>query len=135
MRPELQTRTLLGPADPARGVPVPPRRLSAPDLIALAEASAISTTAAEGTAAALAEPIGNAAARGTGGPPRLRPRRGRRLVLAGVVTAVAVAGAAVARPSHPDGAGAGPAAPAAAVGPVVVPVAYQLDGNASAAGP
>jgi hypothetical protein len=136
MRAELQTRTLLGPADPARGAPAPPRRLSATDLIALAEASVGSTTkaAAKASAAAPAQPVIKAAAWGRTGPPRLRPRLGRRLVLAGVVTAVAVAGVALARPSHPDGAGVGSAGPAAAAGPVVAPVAYQLDANAPAAG-
>ncbi|MDO3703551.1 CU044_5270 family protein [Micromonospora sp. C28SCA-DRY-2] len=99
---EERTRTLLGPADPARHSTIAPPRLSAHDLIVRAEA--------------VAEPAAH----------HRHARPTRRLVLtAGALTA-AVGAAAIVQtfgPSTPDTSGiAGP--PGADPGVVLVPVAY-----------
>lgn len=102
---EERTRTLLGPADPARHSTIAPPRLSAHDLIVRAEA--------------VAEPTAQ----------HRRARPTRRLVLtAGALTA-AVGAAAIVQTfgqSSPDTLGiAGP--PGADPGVVLVPVAYGSD--------
>lgn len=109
---EQQTRTLLGPADPARNTAVALPRLSARDLIARAEASA--------------EPVVG----------RRHARPTRRLVLAAGAVAAAAGAAAVIRTfdtSTPDSPKiASP--PGAEPGVVLVPVAYQFDTDAPPAG-
>ncbi|TDB78479.1 CU044_5270 family protein [Micromonospora sp. KC723] len=99
---EERTRTLLGPADPARHSTIAPPRLSAHDLIVRAEA--------------IAEPVAHSR--------QARPTR--RLVLTAGTLAVAVGAAAIAQtfgPSSPDTSGiASP--PGADPGVVLVPVAY-----------
>ncbi|MEV0427165.1 CU044_5270 family protein [Micromonospora sp. NPDC050495] len=104
-----RTRTLLGPADPARTAAVAPPRVSAHDLI----------NQAGGTAMAA----------------RRRPvRPTRRLVLAAGTLAVAAGAVAVLQPFDrpaPDG----PRGSGSAAGPVLVPVAYQFAADPPAAGP
>ncbi|MGC5020708.1 CU044_5270 family protein [Micromonospora sp. DT47] len=109
---EQRTRTLLGPVDPARNTAVAPPRLSARDLLDRAEASA--------------EPVVS----------RRHARPTRRLVLtAGTLAVVAGASAIV----HTFDASTQDASkivspPGAQPGMVLVPVAYQFDSNAYAAG-
>jgi hypothetical protein len=109
---EQRTRTLLGPADPARNTAIAPPRLSARDLIARAEATA--------------EPVVG----------RRHARPTRRLVLTTGAVAVAAAATAVIhtfdastvdRPKTDSLPGAQP-------GTVLVPAAYQFDSGASPAG-
>jgi len=100
-----RTRTLLRAADPVSAEITPPPRLSATELIARAEAST--------------EPR-----------PRHRPRPTRRLVLAAGATAVAAGAAAVLHPfttSTVDGPGALSPPAGAGAGPVLAPIAYQID--------
>ncbi|MCG5439460.1 CU044_5270 family protein [Micromonospora foliorum] len=102
-----RTRTLLGPADPARNAVVGPPLVSARELID--RAGATETVA---------------------GRRRVRPTR--RLVLAAGTLAVAVGAVAALQPfggSAPEG------EPVAAAGLVLVPVAYQFDADPPAAGP
>jgi hypothetical protein len=104
---ERQIQTLLGPADPARGVTVPPAPCSAADLIRSAEADA----------RVLPVPVTRSA------------RASRRLVLAGaslVLAAGVTATVAVRR--------AGPGTGGPPLGPVLVPIAYQYETNPPAAG-
>ncbi|MET0414423.1 MAG: CU044_5270 family protein [Actinoplanes sp.] len=104
-----RTRTLLGPADPARSVAVTPPPVSARDLIDRADAT---------------EP--------DDGRRRVRPTR--RLVLTAGTLAVAAGAVAVLQPfdkQKPDA----PVGPGGAVGTVLVPVAYQFDADPPAAGP
>ncbi|MET8364097.1 CU044_5270 family protein [Micromonospora sp. NPDC049580] len=104
-----RTRTLLGPADPARSVAVAPPPASARDLIDRADAT---------------EP--------DDGRRRVRPTR--RLVLTAGTLAVAAGAVAVLQPfdeHKPDS----PGGPGGAVGTVLVPVAYQFDADPPAAGP
>ncbi|MEH1167854.1 CU044_5270 family protein [Micromonospora sp. CPCC 205539] len=100
-----RTRTLLGPADPARNAAVAPPPVSAHELMA---------------------PAGE-----TKGGGRRPVRPTRRLVLAAGTLAVAVGAVAVLQPFDR----ATPDAPAVALGSVLVPVAYEFESNASAAGP
>lgn len=111
-----RTRTLLGPADPARRTPPQPPRLSAGELIAWAEATA--------------EPCAAPAA------VRRDARLPRRMVLAtGTITLVAGAVAVIVAPDMPVAVEPGPADPSgAAAGRVLVPVAYR-PGADEAAGP
>ncbi|MEU5942362.1 hypothetical protein ABZ807_25000 [Micromonospora sp. NPDC047548] len=99
---EERTRTLLGPADPARHSTIAPPRLSAHDLIVRAEA--------------IAEPVAH----------RRQARPTRRLVLTAGTLAAAVGAAAITQnfgPSSPDTSQiASP--PGADPGAVLVPVAY-----------
>ncbi|MGW4461520.1 CU044_5270 family protein [Micromonospora sp. NPDC004704] len=109
---EQQTRTLLGPADPVRPGTVAPPRLSAHDLIVLAEAAPA--------------PVGD----------RRATRPTRRLVLsAGAVVALAAAGTVVYTsddrivqvPNIVDRPGeAGPGSATAPGSRVLVPIAYQF---------
>lgn len=100
---EQRTRTLLGPADPARRLPPEPPRLSARELIAAP------TTV------------------------RRAARLPRRLVLAtGAVTVAAGALAVIAYPDPPSGVEPNPADPSGAAGRVLVPVAYQPGADAPA---
>lgn len=110
---EQRTRTLLGPADPAKDTAVSPLRLSARDLIVHAEATA--------------EPVAD----------RRRALPTRRLVLTAGAVAVAVGAASVInqvgggtvadpKATHPSGAEAGT---------VLVPIAYQFETEAPPAGP
>ncbi|KAB1925155.1 CU044_5270 family protein [Micromonospora noduli] len=104
-----RTRTLLGPADPARNAAVGPPLVSARELIDRADAT--ETVA---------------------GRRRVRPTR--RLVLTAGTLAVAAGAVAVLQPfggPAPDAPG-GPGTPA---GLVLVPVAYQFDADPPAAGP
>jgi hypothetical protein len=108
---EQRTRTLLRGADPVGTNAVPPPRLSAAELIARAEAST---------------------------EPRLRhrPRPTRRLVLVAGATAVVAGAAAVLHPfttSTVDGPGVLSPPSGANVGPVLAPIAYQIDHNPPAA--
>ncbi|MFI6783893.1 CU044_5270 family protein [Micromonospora sp. NPDC050276] len=103
-----RTRTLFGPADPARNVAVGPPPVSARELID--RAGATETV------------VGR----------RVRPTR--RLVLAAGTLAVAVGAVAVLQPFG-EGAPDTPGEPAAAAGLVLVPVAYQFDAGPPAAGP
>ncbi|MBQ1029783.1 CU044_5270 family protein [Micromonospora parva] len=103
-----RTRTLLGPADPARTAAVEPPLVSARELIDRAGAT---DTAA--------------------GHRRVRPTR--RLVLTAGTLAVAAGAVAVLQPLG-EGAPDTPGEPAAA-GLVLVPVAYQFDADPPAAGP
>ncbi|TDC66788.1 hypothetical protein E1258_01870 [Micromonospora sp. KC207] len=99
---EERTRTLLGPADPARHSTLAPPRLSAHDLIVRAEA--------------IAEPVAG----------RRQARPTRRLVLTAGTLAVAVGAAAIAQtfgPLSPD-APQTASPPGADSGVVLVPVAY-----------
>lgn len=101
---EKQTRTLLAPADPARFTPLPPPRLSAADLI---------------------ERTGAAPARER----RSLPRR-RVLVMTGATAAVVVGAGVAAYPfDRPD-----PDQQEGALGPVVVPIAYQIADDPPPAG-
>ncbi|MEV1108063.1 CU044_5270 family protein [Micromonospora sp. NPDC049751] len=103
-----RTRTLIGPADPARSATVAPPSVAAHELIDRA-----------GVAEAAAHR-------------RVRPTR--RLVLTAGALAVAAGAAAALRPSGertPDV----PVGPGDAVGLVLVPVAYQFDADPPAAGP
>ncbi|RAO45077.1 CU044_5270 family protein [Micromonospora saelicesensis] len=105
-----RTRTLLGPADPARNAAVGPPLVSARELIDRADAT--ETVA---------------------GRRRVRPTR--RLVLTAGTLAVAAGAVAVLQPfggPAPDAPG-GPGT--AAAGLVLVPVAYQFDADPPAAGP
>ncbi|MGW5558491.1 CU044_5270 family protein [Micromonospora sp. NPDC003944] len=104
-----RTRTLLGPADPARSVEVGPPSVPARELIERASAT------------------GTVAGRRRVGPTR-------RLVLAAGTLAVAVGAVAVFQPF--GGAAPGtPGEPAAEAGLVLVPVTYQFDADPPAAGP
>lgn len=103
-----RTRTLIGPADPARSATVAPPSVAAHELIDRA-----------GVAEAAAHR-------------RVRPTR--RLVLTAGTLAVAAGVAAALRPSGertPDV----PGGPGDAAGLVLVPVAYQFDADPPAAGP
>ncbi|MBQ0991270.1 CU044_5270 family protein [Micromonospora sp. H61] len=104
-----RTRTLLGPADPARNASVGPPLVSARELIDRADAT--ETVA---------------------GRRRVRPTR--RLVLTAGTLAVAVGVVAVLQPFVGDAPDT-PGEPAAAAGLVLVPVAYQFDADPPAAGP
>ncbi|MBQ1020652.1 CU044_5270 family protein [Micromonospora sp. D93] len=104
-----RTRTLLGPADPARNAAVGPPLISARELIERASAT---ETVAEHR--------------------RVRPTR--RLVLTAGTLAVAVGAVAVLQPFG-EGAPDTPGEPPAAAGLVLVPVAYQFDADPPAAGP
>ncbi|MGK5441794.1 CU044_5270 family protein [Micromonospora sp. URMC 105] len=109
---EERTRTFLGPADPARNAAVAPPRFSARDVIAEAEA------------------VGPAVR-------RRRPRPTRRLILTAGALAVAAGTAAVVHPfatATPETSGVADP-PGAASAAVLVPVAYQLNSDASAARP
>ncbi|WP_346119333.1 CU044_5270 family protein [Micromonospora coerulea] len=109
---EERTRTLLGPADPARNTPVAPPRFSAYDLMARAGATAAPVL------------------------PRRPARPTRRLVLAAGAVAAAAGVATVVHPFAPTAPGgsttAGPSN--AEPGMVLVPVAYQFDAGALPAG-
>lgn len=108
---EQQVRTLLGPADPVRKSPVGPPRLSAYDLIALAEAGPA--------------PVAT---------PRSLRRPTRRLVLtAGVVAVAAAATAAVYETSTADRPTT--TTPPDAPGSVLVPISYEFPTAAQPAGP
>ncbi|WP_144119390.1 CU044_5270 family protein [Catellatospora sichuanensis] len=109
---EQRTRTLLGPADPARRTPPEPPRLSARELIAWAESTAEPRTA------------------------RRDARLPRRMVLAtGAIVAAAGAGVVIVSANTPIGVEPGPADPSGAVpGRVLVPVAYR-PGTDEPAGP
>jgi hypothetical protein len=104
---EQQTRTLLGPADPARTMTVAPPRLSAYDLIARAEATAAPRAA------------------------RRNPRPTRRLVLTTGAVAVAAAAttAVTSTLDRPNGTAR------TAQGTVLVPITYQFATAAPPAGP
>jgi hypothetical protein len=105
-----RTRTLLAPADPARGVTVPAPRATAAELIARAEAAA---------------------------PPRLGVRRRRILVpvAAGLVAAGLVGAGIVAATGRPPRDGRPDAtAKVPALGPVVRPVAFEFRQGAPPAG-
>lgn len=109
---EQRTRTLLGPADPARAATVGPPRLPARDLITRAEAGVA--------------PLAS----------HYLARPSRRLVLAGAAAAVAAGGAAVVYAnavSTVDNPNAGPPS-APAGGTVLVPIAYQYNADAQPAG-
>lgn len=114
---EQQTRTLLGPVDPARNTAVAPPRLSARDLIDRAEATA--------------EPVVR----------RRHARPTRRLVLTAGTLAVAAGASAIVhtiaspRPRRGRPGGGLHGDRGAEPGVVLVPVAYQFNSNASAAGP
>ncbi|MEU4333424.1 CU044_5270 family protein [Micromonospora lupini] len=104
-----RTRTLLGPADPARTIVVAPPPVSARDLIERAGTTDPAT-----------------------GHRRVRPTR--RLVLTAGTLAVAAGAVAVLRPFDertPDD----PGGPGGVVGTLLVPVAYQFDADPPAAGP
>jgi hypothetical protein len=106
MRGEQQIRTLMGPADPARAVPVPPPPVVATELIARAQAR-------------------------TSGPERRRPALARRPLLAGGGAAVVVAAVAAYALVQPA-----PDRPGAAPGPgVVVPIAYEITDDPPPAAP
>jgi hypothetical protein len=115
---EQHTRTLLGPADPVRTSAVAPPRLSAHDLIVLAEAAP--------------EPVGG----------RRAARPTRRLVLAaGAAVALAAAGTVAYTAGQPGGpeapnADAPPVTgqPEGNLGQVLVPIAYQVTDSAGPAG-
>ncbi|GIF95758.1 CU044_5270 family protein [Catellatospora citrea] len=109
---EQRTRTLLGPADPARELPPEPPRLSARELIAWADATA--------------EPV--AARRERRVPRRIVLATGAIAVAAG---AVLVIGSPDVPETEPDP--ADPSDPAA--GRVLVPVAYRPGSAEVAAGP
>ncbi|MFC7242370.1 CU044_5270 family protein [Catellatospora aurea] len=111
-----RTRTLLGPADPARRMPPEPPRLSAAELIAWAEATAEPNTPRRGV--------------------RRDARLPRRMVLAtGAVTLAAGAVAVIGASGVLVDVERGPAdPPGTAAGRVLVPVAYQ-PGTDEAAGP
>ncbi|MEU7943793.1 CU044_5270 family protein [Micromonospora taraxaci] len=104
-----RTRTLLGPADPARNANVGPPLVSARELIDRAGATEL-----------------------VAGRRRVRPTR--RLVLTAGTLAVAVGAVAVLQPLGGDAPDT-PGGPAAAAGLVLVPVAYQFDADPPAAGP
>ncbi|WP_328651333.1 CU044_5270 family protein [Micromonospora sp. NBC_00330] len=104
-----RTRTLLGPADPARNAAVGSPLVSARELID--RAGATETVAG-----------------------RRRAHPTRRMVLAAGTLAVAVGAVAVLQPFG-EGAPETPAEPPAAAGLVLVPVAYQFDEDPPAAGP
>jgi hypothetical protein len=99
-----QTRALLEPADPARFIPVPPPRLSAVDVIHRAGAAA-------------------------GGRRRVMPRR-RVLAVAGATAAMAVAAAVAAYPRS----GQDLDRRETLLGPVVVPIAYEITDDPPPAG-
>ncbi|MEW1586346.1 CU044_5270 family protein [Micromonospora vinacea] len=101
-----RTRTLLGPADPARNAAVGPPLVSARELIDRADAT--------GTVAG-----------------RRRVPQTRRLVLTAGTLAVAAGAVAVLQPFG----AATPDTPGSATGTVLVPVAYQFDADPPAAGP
>jgi hypothetical protein len=103
---EQQIRIQMGPADPARGVPVPPVPMSAAGLIARAEAREVV-------------------------PLRRRRVLARRPLLAGAAAATAVAAVAAYALVQP-----GPDWPGAAPGPgVVVPIAYEITEDPPPAAP
>ena len=104
-----RTRTLLGPADPARNAAVGSPLVSARELID--RAGATETVAG-----------------------RRRAHPTRRMVLAAGTLAVAVGAVAVLQPFG-EGAPETAAEPPAAAGLVLVPVAYQFDEDPPAAGP
>ncbi|RQX02769.1 CU044_5270 family protein [Micromonospora inaquosa] len=101
-----RTRTLLGPADPARTAEVGPPLVSARELIDRVGATAMVAQR-----------------------PRVRPTR--RLVLTAGTLAVAAGAVAVLQPFG----GTTPDTPESAPGTVLVPVAYQFDADPPAAGP
>lgn len=103
---ERQTRRLLGPADPACAVPVPPATATATDLIRRAE---------DAGPAYPGQPVRPP------GPRPVRPRR--RLVLAAAATTALVGAAAVAYPLLTR---SGEAPEGTELGAVAVPIAYQL---------
>lgn len=109
---EQRTRTLLGPADPARRARPEPPRLSALELIAWAESTA--------------EPVA-----------RREDRVSRRwVIVTGAIAVAAGAATVIGTPDVPTGAEPDPGDPSgAAAGQVLVPVAYQLGGDEVAAGP
>ncbi|MEU4554023.1 CU044_5270 family protein [Micromonospora violae] len=104
-----RTRTLLGPADPARNAAVGPPLVSARELIDRADAT---------------ETVAG----------RRRVRPARRVVLVAGTLAVAVGAVAVLQPFG-GGAPDTPDEPVAAAGLVLVPVAYQFDADPPPAGP
>jgi hypothetical protein len=115
---EQRVHALLGPADPACDSTVEPPRLTAHDLIVRAEA-------ATGPA-----------------PGVLRHRMGRRTLVTGAAAAAALGAAGVVAVTRPSGAPAGrhggtptgASTGVPALGPVVVPVQYQIPTGAGAAG-
>ncbi|HEY2669192.1 MAG TPA: CU044_5270 family protein [Rugosimonospora sp.] len=111
---ERQIQTLLGPADPTRGVTVPPPPCSAPELIARAETTASGGGAAQGT-----------------GPRHARPTR--RLVLVAAATAV-IAGAGVTATLRRNAETATGTPSGTALGPVLRPIAYQYETDPPPAG-
>ncbi|WP_433315231.1 CU044_5270 family protein [Micromonospora sp. CA-269861] len=104
-----RTRTLLGPADPARTATVEPPLVSARELIDRADATEL-----------------------VAGRRRVHPTR--RLVLTAGTLAVAVGAVAVLQPFG-EGAPDTPGEQPTAAGLVLVPVAYQFDADPPAAGP
>ncbi|WP_067701295.1 hypothetical protein [Actinoplanes awajinensis] len=98
-----RTRALLAPADPARGLPVPPPLLAAHDLIVKAEQEAGDTT-------------------------RRAPRVGRRLVLASAAVVAAATAVAAVHRDHDA-----PATLPTGGGLVVRPVAYAIPDHPPAA--
>lgn len=115
-----QTRTLLGPADPARAAATAPPQPSAAELIA--RAAAVPESVVEARAA-------------PDHPPGRRRTPSRRLVLAAAAVVAVATGAALLRPLVPstvDGNGSGGGNSAArplGIGPVLAPIAYQVDHN------
>jgi hypothetical protein len=107
---EQRTRTLLGPADPARTTAVAPPRLSAHDLINLAEATT--------------EPVIR----------RFNARPTRRLALAAGTLAMAAAVSAVVHTFDTFTLDRSKIASPPDAGVVLVPVAYQYSADASPAG-
>ncbi|MGI5245742.1 hypothetical protein [Dactylosporangium sp. CA-139066] len=125
------TKALLGPADPARGVPIPPPRARAVDLIALAEATVDIDVASGVRRRRILVPVAAGVA------------------AVGLVATGVVAGGLIRR--HPPGDTAGQAtgpmptgtaaptptrtaAPTPRFGPVVRPVAFEFDKRPPAAG-
>ncbi|MEU1685624.1 hypothetical protein [Micromonospora sp. NPDC005707] len=107
-----QVRNLLGPADPARDVVVPPAPVSAHDLIVRAATSTLPPAASA------------------------RPLTSRRLVLAGaVVAAGAVASAGLVPVLRRGTAPTGSRPPKPLDGVVLQPVAYEIATDAEPAGP
>jgi hypothetical protein len=116
---ERQIQTLLGPADPARGVTVPPPPCSAPELIARAE----TTASGEASGGAPGQASGGGAAQGTG-PRHTRPTR--RLVLIAGATAVIAGAGATATVTLRRNAETATGTPNG-TGPVLRPIAYQYE--------
>ncbi|MFD2766909.1 CU044_5270 family protein [Micromonospora eburnea] len=110
MRTQQQVRNLLGPADPARGVALPPSSLSAHDVIMRAETSAPPA------------------------PVPARRRTSRRTVLVGAAVAAAAVASAGVVPLLQDG--SAPTEPTRPVdGIVLQPVGYEIASDAEPAGP